>query len=117
MVRDRRNSLIFQEVNRLLHLINGRRINNHVAARIFVQRFYQKSGLGLGIAFVHHVTQIGAVKAGNVLVRIAQAELVNDVVPDPACGAGGKGSDGKVREMDAQRAELPVIGPELVSPF
>src|ERR1700730_6815287 len=56
-------------------------------------------------------------KAGNVFVRIAQLQLVQNVVTHTLGGAGGKGCDRAVRKMRAQPAELTVFRTELVPPL
>ncbi len=48
---------------------------------------------------------------------IAQAELLDDVVTDVAGGAGGKGGDALIGEIDAQAAQLAIFWPEFVAPF
>ena len=69
------------------------------------------------VALVHDVAQVGAVEAGDVLVRVAKLELLQDVVAHAARGAGGEGGDGLVGKMLAQRTELAVFRAELVAPF
>ena len=56
-------------------------------------------------------------EAGNVLVRIRELQLLQDVMADAAGGAGRKRGNRTVREMRAQFAQLPVFRPELVAPF
>ena len=55
------------------------------------------------VALMRHVTQVGAMEAGDVFVRLAELELLQDVVPHAAGGAGGEGGDGLIRKMLAQR--------------
>src|SRR5580693_8295495 len=56
-------------------------------------------------------------KAGDVLMRIAQAELPQNVMPDLFRGARGEGRNGMIREQFSQSPELPVFRTKLVSPF
>ena len=56
-------------------------------------------------------------EAGNVFVRIAQLQLLKNVVPHLPGGAGGEGRDGMIGKMRAQPAQLPVFGAEFVPPF
>ena len=56
-------------------------------------------------------------KAGNVFVRIAQLQLVKNVVPHPLGGAGGEGRNGTVGKMRAQTAQLPVFRAKLMPPL
>src|ERR1700686_1648206 len=59
----------------------------------------------------------GPAKAGNVLVRIAQAELLDNVVANALRGAGGERRDGVVGKEFAELAELAVFRAEFVAPF
>ena len=56
-------------------------------------------------------------KAGNVFVGIAQLELMENIVPYPLRGAGGKGGNRLPGKMRAQPAQLPIFRTELVSPL
>ena len=56
-------------------------------------------------------------EAGDVLVRVAQAELLQDVVPHLAGGAGRERRDRVIRKQLAQAAQLPVFRTKLVPPF
>ena len=56
-------------------------------------------------------------KAGDVLMRIVHTQLLDDVVPYGAGGAGGERREWPVGEMQAQRAKLPVIGAKLGPPL
>ena len=84
---------------------------------MFPQRRHQQILLRLRVALLHDVAQIRPVKAGDVLVRIAQLQLVNDVVAHPPRGAGGERRDRALGKMKPQPAQLPVVGPEFVSPL
>ena len=117
VIGDGGNSLLGQKIDGLLDFADGRRINNHVAVRISSERAQQKVVLGPRVHFLHHVPQIWPVETGDALMRIAQAELVHDVVPHAPRGAGGKRSNGMVGEMLPQTAQLPVFRTELVAPF
>ena len=69
------------------------------------------------IALPHDVAQVRTMKAGDVLVRIAKLELLDDVVAYALGGAGGKGGDGNLGKIFAQQAQLAVLGTEFVSPL
>src|SRR5688500_2155797 len=71
----------------------------------------------LFLARLHDVTQIRAMKAGDVFVRFAQLKLFENVMPDTSRSASGESGDRLIGKVLAQRAELPVFGPEFVSPF
>ena len=117
MVRNRRNSLLTEEVHRLFHLVDGGRVHDDVAVGMLVQRSQQEISVLYGIAFAHQVAEIGAVEAGNVFIGIAESELRQDVVANRTGGAGGKSRDRRVWECTAQTAQLAVLGPEFVSPL
>src|SRR6201992_1833695 len=65
------NSLLFQKIDSLLHLINGWRINNHVTTGIVAQGIYQKTGLRARVALAYYVSAVGAMRARTVLMRLA----------------------------------------------
>ena len=69
------------------------------------------------LAFADQVVQVGAVKAGNVFVGVAQLELRQNVVPHGAGSARRKCCDRVVGKLCVQAIQLPVFGTELVSPF
>ena len=56
-------------------------------------------------------------EAGDVFVRIAKLELLEDIVAHAPGGAGGEGGDGLIGKVLPQRAELAVLGAKLVAPF
>src|ERR1035438_6345970 len=70
-----------------------------------------------GTALVGHVSQVRAVEAGDVFVRLAQAQLVQNVLPHALGGARRERRDRLVRKIRPQRTQLPVIRPELVPPL
>ena len=94
MISNRANSLLFQESYGLLDFVNGGRINNHVAAGILIEGRYQEIGLRASSTLFHNVAQIRPMEAGDVLMRIAQPELIDNIVTHPARGAGRKCSNG-----------------------
>ena len=69
------------------------------------------------VTLANNVTQVGTAKAGDVSVRIAQAELLDDVVANALGGAGGEGGDGTIGEEFAEAAKLPIFGAEVMAPF
>ena len=56
-------------------------------------------------------------ETGDVEMRIAHLQLLQDVMPHLTCCAGRERRNRNIRELRAQSAELPVIGTKLVSPF
>jgi hypothetical protein len=81
------------------------------------ERCDQQIHLRAAIAFPDYVTQIGAMKAGDVFVRIAQLKLVNDVVPHALGGARGECRDRNLWKLQAQPAQLAVVRAKFVAPF
>src|SRR5260370_17474156 len=74
-------------------------------------------GLRTRLALLRHIAKIGSMKAGNIFMRIAQPELINDVMTHLPGGAGGKRSDRKAGETIARRAELPGLRTKFVAPL
>ena len=68
-------------------------------------------------AFFHHVTQVGAVKTGDVFIGYAEFELFDNVVADLLRGAGRERRDGPLRKILPQAAELAVFRAKLMPPF
>src|SRR5947209_16365051 len=100
VVRNRRNTVVFEKVHGLLYPVDSGRINDHVVTGISGENLHQKPQLGvLVLTLAHEVIQVGAVEAGDVLVWITQMKLVNNVMAHLARGARGKSSDGALRKM------------------
>ena len=93
------------------------RVDDYASGGVGSQGAHEQSGLRARVALFDHVTQIGAMKAGDVLIGIAQAELLDDVVADVARGAGGEGGDGAIGEMLSEAGELAIFGTEFVAPL
>ena len=66
---------------------------------------------------VHGVREVGSVEAGDEHVRVAEAELAEDILPNPLGGRGRKRDDRNIRERCPERAQVPVVGPELMAPL
>ena len=66
---------------------------------------------------MHHIAQVFAMEAGDVEMRIAHLQLLQNVVPHLPRRAGGEGRNRKLGKARAQSAELAVVGPELVAPL
>ena len=117
MIGDRGNSVLRQKLHGFLDARDRGRIDDHVAARVVPQRAHQQLLLFAAFALLHDVAQIRAMKAGDVLVRIAQAQLLDDVVPHAAGGAGGERRERPVGEMQAQSAQAAGIRGETRGPI
>ena len=69
------------------------------------------------LGFAYDVAEIFAAETGDGFQRIAEFELLDDVVADLLRGAGGEGGDRAIWEERAKLAELAVFGAEIVSPL
>ena len=98
MIGRGRDTALFQEIYRLLHARDGRLVDDYVAFVVSAHQRLQQAQHFSALALFGHVTQIGAVEAGNVFVRVTQLKLVEDVVTDPLGGAGGESGDVRLRE-------------------
>ena len=117
MIADGGNLVLLEKVHSLFHLGDSRRVNDDAAVLVVTQGAQQQAGLLAACAFLHQIAQVRPVKAGNVFVRIAQLQLVKNVVTHPPGGAGGKSGDGTIGKMRPQPAQLPVFRAELMSPL
>src|SRR5271154_1344350 len=108
---------IFQKIDSLLHAINRRRINNHVAARIAVQSLDQQFHLLQPFTLAHEIAQVRPVKAGDIFIGTAQLQLRQNVVPHMPRGARRESRDRTIGKLRAQPAQLPVFGTEFVPPL
>src|SRR5580704_2790706 len=117
MIRNGRNSMLLEEINRFFHLVNGRRINNYILFRVGAQGLQQKIWLFASAAFLDDVTQVRTVKTRDVFVGIAQLKLVNNIVTHSLSRTRGESCNGLFRKIGAQRAHLSVLRPEFVAPF
>ena len=56
-------------------------------------------------------------EADDILVRLAQLELLQNIVPHAPRGAGREGCDGAIGKVAPQTAQLPVVRPEFMPPL
>ena len=92
----------FQEIYRLLYAGDGRFVDDYVALVVSVHQRLQKAQHFSALALFDHVSQIWAVEAGDVFVRVTELELVQDVVTDSLRGAGREGCYMRCRKIFAQ---------------
>ena len=64
----------------------------------------------------HPVDQVRPIEVADEDGRVAQVELVDDVLADRLGGGGREGVEGGLRELVADRRELPVLGSKIVPP-
>ena len=67
--------------------------------------------------FQDAIGEVGAIKAADENCGGPKFELGEDVLPDPLSGGGGEGEERHVWKKIAELSELPVFGPEIMSPF
>ena len=90
-------------------------INNSALARARAEKINDLAGrLGL---HHHAISQIGPVEAGDKAARLAQMQLLDNVLAHPGGGGGGQGHHRHAGKERAQLGKLPVFGPEIVAPF
>ena len=117
VICDGGNSLLLEEIHCLFDPGDRGGVDDDVAVRVLPQRPHQQAGLHAPIAFLHDIPQVAPIEAGDVLVRIAQPELIDNIVTHPPGGACGKSCDGAVRKMEPQAAQLSVFRSKLVAPL
>ena len=99
VIGDGGDAPVRQKIHGLFHRGDGGRVHDHAFALVGAQGRQQQARVRLFVALVRHVAQVGAVEAGDVLVRIAQPELFQNVVPHAPGGAGGERGDGLIGEV------------------
>ena len=117
VIRNRRNPALLQEFDRLLHPPNRRRIYDHAFSRILPQGAAEQFHLRSRLALVNHISQILAMEAGDIAIRLAHLQLLQNVVPHLPRGACRKRRNRQRRKLRPQPAQLPVVGTEFVSPL
>ena len=117
VVGNSRDPVLGQEIHRFIHPDNGGGVDDRVAVGVREQGLNQQTRLRAAVAFPHQVAQIGPVEADDVLIRLSQLELLQDIVPYELGGAGGERGYGAVREILAQGAQLAILRTELMAPF
>jgi len=117
MIADGGDAVFLEEIDGVPDAGNRWGVNDDAAVRDLFDRAEEQFILCSAVALANDVAQIGTAKAGDVLVRIAKAELLDDVVADPLGGAGGESGYRTVRKKFAQPAKLAILGAEIVSPF
>ena len=66
---------------------------------------------------MHRVGQVWAVKAGPEHLPLFQAQLFDNIPPDPLSGGGSQGNYRDAGEVLPHCPQVPVIRPELVPPL
>ena len=94
MVSDGVDFILFEKFLNLLDALDGGRVDDGAAVFKRPKRIEQNGFLFGARTFTDKIAEIGAIEAGDVFERIAEAELADDVVPDVLRGAGGKSGDG-----------------------
>ena len=117
VIADGGDAVFLEEIDGVTHAGDSGSVDDDAAVRDLFDGSEEEFILRFGVALANNVPQIGAAKAGDVLVRIAQAELIDDVVADPLGGAGSESGDWAVGKELAEAAELAILGPEVVAPF
>src|SRR5580700_1685857 len=87
VIRESRDLVPFQKFNRGSYLGDGWSVDDHVLAGIVAQGGQQHFLLQLFVAFDCEISQIRAVEAGDVFVRLAKAKLLDNVVAHATRGA------------------------------
>src|SRR4029077_6140491 len=90
------DAVFLEEIDSVTHARDRGSVDDHASVRDLRDGAQQQFILRSGVTLANDVSQIGAAKAGDVLVGIAQAELLDNVVADALGGAGGEGGDGAV---------------------
>ncbi len=117
VIADGGDAVFLEEIDGVSHACDRGGINDDASVRNLPNGAKEQFILCSGVRLADDVTQIGAAKAGDVLIRIAEAELLDDVVADALRGAGREGSNRAVGKEFAETAELAVLGAEVVAPF
>jgi len=81
MIGNRCDPAVLQIFNRFLDPSNRGRIHDHALARIVPQSAAEQLHLSPCLALVHHIAQILSMEAGDIKMRIAHLQLLQNVVP------------------------------------
>src|SRR5712692_9889733 len=111
------NSLLLEEIHCPFDPGDRGGVDDDVAVRVLPKRPHQQAGLHAPIAFLHDIPQVGPMEAGDVLVRVAQPELIDNIVTHALGGACSKSCDVAVGKMEPEAAQLPVFRSKLVPPL
>src|SRR5690242_13629212 len=117
VIADGGDAVFLEKVYGVSHTGDGGRVDDDAAVGDLLDGAQQQFILRASIGLANDVAQIGAAKAGDVLERLAEPELLDDVVADALGGAGGEGGNRAVREKFAEAAELAILGAEVMAPF
>src|SRR5205823_1973582 len=93
VITDGGDAVFLEEIDSVTNARDRGSVDDHASVRDLSYGAEQQLILRSGAASANDVSQIGAAKAGNVLVGIAQAELLDDVVADALGGAGGRSEE------------------------
>src|SRR5205823_8435430 len=93
------------------------RINDDARPGVVLQRGEQQIALLRSVTLLGDVAQVWTMKAGDVAIRVVEAQLIDDVVANAAGGAGGECRNWILRKCLPESAELAIVGTKFVSPF
>ena len=96
--------MLLEKIHSLFDSDDGRGIHNHVGARMISQSAEKQARLRLPFAFSYDVSQIRSMKAGDVLCRITQLQLIKNVMTNPPGRARGERRNRTIRKMNSQTA-------------
>src|SRR6267142_479298 len=111
------NPRCLKQAQRFAHARNRWRINDNAAARNPSDGVQQQTILRFAVALLHQVAKIWPPKAGDVLERVTQAQLLNNIVTNALRGAGGERRNRLSWKLGAETAQLTILRPEIVAPF
>src|SRR5713101_3652166 len=117
VITDGGDAVFFEEIDGFSHASDGGRVDDDAAVRDLPYGAKEEFVLRAGVGLADDVAEVRAPKTGDVLVRIAQTELLDDVAANVFGGAGGEGGDGAIRKNLAQATELAVLRTEFMAPL
>src|SRR6266404_2112094 len=117
VIADGGDAVFFEEIDGFSHASDRGRIDDGAAVRDLPHGAKEEFVLCAGVGLADDVAQVRAAETGDVFVRIAQTELLDDVAANAFRGAGGEGCDGAVGKNLAQATKLAVLRAEFMAPL
>ena len=117
VIADGGDAVFFEEIDGFSHASDRGRIDDGAAVRDLPHGAKEGFVLCAGVGLADDVAQVRAAETGDVFVRIAQTELLDDVAANAFRGAGGEGCDGAVGKNLAQATKLAVLRAEFMAPL
>ena len=115
VVRQGTNSVLGELGREFIHPAPRQAVND--AGSRMGSHMFQQFGIAARALRPYRIVQVGPVEAGDMQSRLAQGELIHDVLPHARGGGGREREHRHRRKVFAQPCETAVLGAKIMAPF